>query len=71
MGDEEVENGKIISATLNDRLTMMCRDVHVYGKLLAGQRRTDLATTGPGFMEKLSARKKSLAAGNPQRTTVK
>jgi NAD(P)H-dependent FMN reductase len=52
-GDEDVENGKIISAALNERLTMMCRDIAVYGKLLAGQRRADLASTDPGFMERL------------------
>jgi hypothetical protein len=57
MGDEDVENGKIISAPLNERLTMMCRDVAIYGKLLASQRRTDLASTGPGFMEKLRKKK--------------
>jgi FMN reductase len=53
IGDEDVENGKIVSAKLNDRLMMMCRDISVYGKLLAGQRRADLASTDPGFMEKL------------------
>ena len=57
VGDEDVENGKIISATLNNRLTMMCRDATIYGKLLADQRRADLTSTGPGFMEKLRKKK--------------
>jgi NAD(P)H-dependent FMN reductase len=52
-GDTDVENGKVISASLNDRLEMMCRDVAVYGGLLAGQRRADLASTEPGFMGRL------------------
>jgi NAD(P)H-dependent FMN reductase len=50
IGDEDV-------AALNDRLTMMCRDITVYGKLLASQRRTDIVLTGPGFMEKLRKKK--------------
>jgi NAD(P)H-dependent FMN reductase len=52
-GDEDVSNGRITSGELNTRLTMMCRDIAVYGKLLAGQRRIDLASTEPGFMERL------------------
>ena len=52
-GDQDVETGKVISASLNGRLEMMCRDIAVYGRLLAGQRRADLASTDPGFMERL------------------
>ncbi len=52
-GDQDVENGKVIGAALADRLEMMCHDIAVYGKLLAGQRRADLASTDPGFMERL------------------
>ena len=52
-GDQDVEDGKIISASLDGRLEMMCRDIAVYGRLLAGQRRADLASTDPGFMERL------------------
>jgi FMN reductase len=58
MGDADIKSGEIVSDTLDARLTMMCRDVAVYGKLLAGQRRTDLASTGPGFMEKLRKKRK-------------
>jgi hypothetical protein len=32
---------------------MMCRDIAVYGRLLAGQRRADIASSEPGFMETL------------------
>ena len=56
-GDEDVQKGKVTSAALKVRLTMMCRDITVYGKLLASQRRTDLVSTGPGFMEKLRKKK--------------
>jgi FMN reductase len=52
-GDEDVKNGRITNAAVNERLTMMCRDIAVYGRLLAGQRRIDLASTEPGFMERL------------------
>jgi FMN reductase len=52
-GDEDVKDGKIASSSLNRRLEMMCRDIAVYGKLLAQQRRADLASTEPGFMERL------------------
>jgi FMN reductase len=52
-GDEDVKDGKIASSSLNRRLEMMCTDIAVYGKLLAQQRRADLASTEPGFMERL------------------
>jgi NAD(P)H-dependent FMN reductase len=51
--DEDVKDGKIASAALEQRLERMCRDVATYGKLLANQRRADLVSTEPGFMERL------------------
>jgi NAD(P)H-dependent FMN reductase len=56
--DQDVEDGKITSASLNARLEMMCRDIAVYGKLLAVQRRADLTSTEPGFMERLREMKR-------------
>jgi len=53
MGDEDVKNGKICSATLAQRLEMMTRDLAVYGRLLAAQRRADLVSKDPGFMARL------------------
>jgi FMN reductase len=51
--DEDVKDGKIASVSLEQRLEMMCRDVATYGKMLASQRRADLASNEPGFMERL------------------
>jgi NAD(P)H-dependent FMN reductase len=48
--DVDVKDGKIVSNSLQNRLDMLIRDAHVYGELLARQRRTDLAGTEPGFM---------------------
>ncbi len=48
--NEDVKDGKIASESLAKRLDMMTRDAAVYGKLLAVQRRADLAGTEPGFM---------------------
>jgi NAD(P)H-dependent FMN reductase len=53
MGKEDVKDGKISNATLARRLEMMTRDAAVYGRLLAAQRRADLASTEPGFMARL------------------
>jgi hypothetical protein len=53
MCEEEVENGKITGADLARRLEMMTRDIAVYGRLLAAQRRADLASKEPGFMARL------------------
>jgi NAD(P)H-dependent FMN reductase len=50
VGEEDVQDGKISSATLAKRLEMMTRDVAVYGRLLADRRRADLASQEPGFM---------------------
>jgi NAD(P)H-dependent FMN reductase len=49
----DVANGIIVSESFQKRLTMLARDVQVYGGLLARQRRSDLAGTDPGFMERL------------------
>jgi NAD(P)H-dependent FMN reductase len=46
----DVKEGQIISDGLKERLEMMVRDLRVYGELISGQRRADLAGTGPGFM---------------------
>ena len=46
----DIKNGRIASNPFQKRLEMMVRDARVYGKVLAAQRRADLAGTGPGFM---------------------
>ncbi len=48
--DSDVKDGKIISQGLEERLAMVVRDAHVYGRLLATQRRADLAGKEPGFL---------------------
>jgi NAD(P)H-dependent FMN reductase len=48
--DTDVREGRIVSDQLDRRLTMVARDAHVYGDLLARQRRTDLAGSEPGFL---------------------
>jgi FMN reductase len=48
--DEDVRNGQIANEAFRNRLTMLVRDVQVYGALLARQRREDLAGSDPGFM---------------------
>ena len=53
--DQDVSDGRIVSPTLRKRLVMLERDVRVYGKLLARQRRADLATSEPGFLARLRA----------------
>src|SRR6266566_7962906 len=40
---QDVQNGKIVGDSFNQRLEMMIRDLRVYGRLLASQRRADLA----------------------------
>ena len=47
---EDVLDGKVASDKFRDRLTMMIRDVQVYGSLLANQRKTDLSGEDPTFM---------------------
>ena len=46
----DIKDGRIASNPFQKRLEMMVRDARVYGKVLAAQRRADLAGTGPGFM---------------------
>jgi NAD(P)H-dependent FMN reductase len=46
----DVKNGKITGAAFKQRLEMLVRDICVYGRLLAKQRRADLRDTGPGFL---------------------
>lgn len=53
MADEDVKEGQITSESLKQRLEMMTRDIAVYGRLLAAQRRADLASKEPGFMARL------------------
>lgn len=48
--NEDVKEGEIVSEAFKKRLQMMVRDVSVYGRLLAAQRRADLAGTDPGFL---------------------
>lgn len=50
--DSDIKDGQIISDVFRKRLEMMYHDTLVYGRLLAGQRRADLAGTEPGFMAK-------------------
>ena len=47
---EDVKDGKIFSRTFEQRLEMFVRDVDVYGRLIARQRKEDLAGTDPGLM---------------------
>jgi NAD(P)H-dependent FMN reductase len=53
VGEEEVKEGKVSGAALATRLEMMTRDIATYGRLLAAQRRADLASQEPGFMARL------------------
>ena len=46
----EVKENVIVSDSLNRRLQMLVGDVRNYGGVIAAQRRTDLASTVPGFM---------------------
>ena len=50
---EDVVDGEVASDKFRDRLTMMIRDVQVYGSLLADQRKTDLSGEEPTFMAML------------------
>jgi len=52
-GEEDVKDGKISGADLAKRLEMMTRDLATYGRLLAAQRRADLASQEAGFMARL------------------
>ena len=50
---EDVADGEVASDKFRDRLTMMMRDVQVYGSLLANQRKSDLSGEDPTFMAML------------------
>ena len=50
---EDVADGEVASDKFRDRLTMMMRDVQVYGSLLANQRKSDLSGEEPTFMAML------------------
>jgi FMN reductase len=47
---EDVKEGAIVSEAFKKRLEMLAHDIHTYGKVIAEQRRIDLATHRPGFM---------------------
>lgn len=49
----DVKDGQIINEAFRQRVTMLTRDIRVYGNLLARQRREDLAGAEPGFLAKL------------------
>ncbi len=53
VGEEDLTDGKVSGADLGRRLEMMTRDIAVYGRLLAAQRRADLVSKEPGFMARL------------------
>lgn len=46
----DVQEGRIVNEKLAGRLAMLARDVDVYGRLLAMQRRADLGGTEQGFL---------------------
>jgi NAD(P)H-dependent FMN reductase len=46
----DVSDESVTSAAANERLEMMARDIAVYGRLLASQRKADLAGSDPGFL---------------------
>jgi NAD(P)H-dependent FMN reductase len=48
--DTDVKDGAVVNEPLRERLMMLVRDIGVYGRLLAEQRRADLAATEPGFL---------------------
>jgi hypothetical protein len=45
-----VKDQAILDDKFKSRLEMMVHDIRVYGQVLAGQRRADLAGSNPGFM---------------------
>jgi FMN reductase len=55
--ERELVDGRIASEPFQKRLDMMVRDIAVYGRLLAQQRRADLAGADPGFMAKHRSRR--------------
>jgi NAD(P)H-dependent FMN reductase len=53
---DDLKNGVVASDALKSRLEMFAHDVRVYGRVLAQQRRDDLAGTEPGFLAKHRAK---------------
>jgi NAD(P)H-dependent FMN reductase len=51
--DTDVKDDRIVGEAFRKRLEMMIRDAQVYGRILAHQRRADLAATEPGFLARL------------------
>jgi FMN reductase len=50
---KDVVDGKVTSDQFRGRLSMMTRDISVYGRILASQRLADLAGEDPTFMAQL------------------
>ena len=50
---KDVVDGKVTSDQFKGRLSMMTRDISVYGRILASQRLADLAGEDPTFMAQL------------------
>ena len=50
---KDVADGKVNSDQFKGRLSMMARDISVYGRILASQRLADLAGEDPTFMAQL------------------
>jgi FMN reductase len=46
----DVKDGQILTDSFRQRVTMLARDLRIYGELLAAQRRKDLAGNEPGFL---------------------
>jgi NAD(P)H-dependent FMN reductase len=49
---DDLKDGAVASDSLKSRLEMFAHDIRVYGRVLAQQRRADLAGTEPGFLAK-------------------
>jgi len=47
---EDVQENRIASDSLQQRLEMFTQDIHVYGRLLSRQRQVDLTGSTPGFL---------------------
>lgn len=52
---EDINNGVIVSESLQKRLTMLARDAVIYGGLLAAQRKADLGGNDAGFLARYRA----------------
>ena len=49
---DDLKDGGVASESLKVRVEMFAHDIRVYGRVLAQQRRADLAGTEPGFLAK-------------------